>query len=341
MALKFSNENVYACISMQLCEHQTSKRGEGMAKKAPLRLAMLGMIPGNGHPYSWSAIVNGFEESALESCPYPIIAGYMSPHRGARVEGATVTHLWTDKPEEAASVAKFARIAHVVERPEDVIGEVDAVIVAVDDGDDHVDRVRPFVEAGLPVLVDKPMATNANDLRVFSNWKRSGARILSSSGLRYAEELDGLQDFSWDWMQVVLSNTWKRYGIHFLEPVYTLTGPGFASVRSFEEGPNHHVWLRHRSGQSLTFSMLAETKLPFGIFHLSGRTGQKVFRFQNTYKAFRRQLESFIEYASTGREAFSFSETVELMVILIAAMESSRRNGAEIELEEFQKSLVL
>ena len=38
-----------------------------------LRLAMLGMIEGNGHPYSWSAIVNGFDPAAMAAGPYPAI----------------------------------------------------------------------------------------------------------------------------------------------------------------------------------------------------------------------------------------------------------------------------
>ena len=51
---------------------------------SPLRLAMLGMIPGNGHPYSWSAIVNGFDPEAMAACPYPVIPRYLGaqPARG-------------------------------------------------------------------------------------------------------------------------------------------------------------------------------------------------------------------------------------------------------------------
>ncbi len=30
-----------------------------MTQRRELRLAMLGMVEGNGHPYSWSAIING------------------------------------------------------------------------------------------------------------------------------------------------------------------------------------------------------------------------------------------------------------------------------------------
>jgi len=40
---------------------------------SPLCLAMLGMIPGNGQPYSWSAIVNGFDPTTMTACPYRVI----------------------------------------------------------------------------------------------------------------------------------------------------------------------------------------------------------------------------------------------------------------------------
>ena len=43
----------------------------------PLRLAMLGMVPGNGHPYSWSAIFNGYDPQEMANCPYPAIPQYL------------------------------------------------------------------------------------------------------------------------------------------------------------------------------------------------------------------------------------------------------------------------
>jgi len=44
-----------------------------------IRIAMLGMIEGNGHPYSWSAIINGrYDTRAMARCPYPVIPQYLS-----------------------------------------------------------------------------------------------------------------------------------------------------------------------------------------------------------------------------------------------------------------------
>src|SRR3954464_2919417 len=112
---------------------------------APLRLAMLGMIDGNGHPWSWSAIVNGFDREKMAACPYPVIPVYMNarPAGSVGIAAARVTHLWTDRAEEAPPVAAGALISHVVAKPQDVIGHVDAVLVATDDGFDHVERARP------------------------------------------------------------------------------------------------------------------------------------------------------------------------------------------------------
>ena len=39
-----------------------------------IRLAMVAMVEGNGHPYSWSAIINGrYDAEAMASRGYPVI----------------------------------------------------------------------------------------------------------------------------------------------------------------------------------------------------------------------------------------------------------------------------
>ena len=48
-----------------------------VAQPDRIRLAMLGAVPGNGHPYSWSAIINGYSPQAMARCPYPVIPEYL------------------------------------------------------------------------------------------------------------------------------------------------------------------------------------------------------------------------------------------------------------------------
>ena len=35
-----------------------------------LKIGILGMTEGNGHPYSWSAMFNGYDKKYMDECPY-------------------------------------------------------------------------------------------------------------------------------------------------------------------------------------------------------------------------------------------------------------------------------
>ena len=155
---------------------------------------MVGMVEDNGHPYSWSAIINGrYDAEVMAECGYPVIPQYLgaAPEGELGIPGATVTHIWCDDSADAEKVAKATFIPNVVEKPEDVIGEVDAVIIPTDKGWEHLDRARPFIEAGLPVFVDKPLTDRREHLRQFVKWQSEGKAILSTSAMRYAKEFAG------------------------------------------------------------------------------------------------------------------------------------------------------
>ena len=306
-----------------------------------LRIAMLGMIPGNGHPYSWSAIVNGYDPEKMAPCPYEVIPQYLGaqPLEEVKIDGASVTHIWTDDPADARAVAAASLIPHVVDRPEEVIGEVDAVIIATDDGEDHVRRAAPFVEAGLPVFVDKPLAVNLSELRQFRDWRRAGARILSSSGLRYAPEIAELRGQTWKWLSNSTGKTLERYGIHALEPLFVLLGPGFKEVAWAGTGNSCIVSASHACGAMATIAVLPEATGAFGVLQGYGPDGHKLVRTKNTYLAFRGQLLAAIEWFRTGNDPYPFEHTIELMAVLIAARESRAKGGPAVTVDSVLEQL--
>lgn len=311
-----------------------------------LSIAMLGMIEGNGHPYSWSAIINGYDPVAMRKCPYPVIADYLGrqPLDTICIPGARVTHIWTDDPQDAPRVAAASKIQHVVSAPEDVIGQVDAVIIATDDGDDHVRRARPFIEAGLPVFVDKPLATNRADLKQFISWQAAGARIASTSGMRYMPELRQFHERKAEigdlrWITGFTCKTWERYGIHVLEPVSTLLGPGFVSVQTQHQQGSDIVHVTHQSGAQLTLAAISDAYGSFGAIHIYGTKGQLPLMLKDTYTAFRAQLLAFIEFVQTKRPPVPFLQTVELMAVIIAAIRSRDQQGRVVSVHEILTEL--
>ncbi len=313
--------------------------------KPDLRLAMLGMVEGNGHPYSWSIIFNGgYDLEALNTCPYPGIRDYIvkQPPGTLGIAGARVTHVWTDDPADAVSVAKVALIPNVVTRAEDVIGEVDAVLVATDKGFEHVERARPFIEAGIPVFIDKPLCDNRADLATFDRWVKQGKPLISSSAMRFAKEyvpyhrathaLGKLRHVG-----VTMAKSWEAYGIHALESVYPITGPGYVSVQNVGDAESNVLHLRHRDGIDVVIQVTRDMYGAFGMLTLAGTSSGLQLKFNDTYHAFKTQLVGFVDYLRTGVPPVPWAETRELMQLVIAGIESREQGGRRVYLSELEQ----
>jgi predicted dehydrogenase len=155
-----------------------------------LKIGIIGMSAGNAHPYSWSAIINGvFDVGEVVQAGYPAVAEYLKANEDTLgIPGAKVTHVWCQEKAISHSIAKNSRIPDVVNSMEGMIGEVDAVILARDDPENHVAMAHPFLEAGVPLFIDKPLAYTWEDLEYFKEQQQLGRFVMSCSSMRYAHE---------------------------------------------------------------------------------------------------------------------------------------------------------
>ena len=308
-----------------------------------ISLAMVGMVEGNGHPYSWSAILNGrYDPTAMADCPYPAIRRYLAaaPKNELGIPGARVTHVWCDDPADAEKVARAAHIPNVADRPEAVIGEVDAVIIPTDKGWEHVGRARPFIEADVPVFIDKPLTDREDHLQQFVEWQGQGKAILSTSAMRYAKEFAQARKQLRELGKLRLitmttSKSWERYGIHALEGVYPFLQPGrWLSVVNTGTEQANIVHCRHESGVDVVLAAVADMYGAFGCLGLYGTKGNRFVRFEDTFFAFKAQLVEFVKYLRTGELPFNFAQTVELMKIVIGGIRSREQSGRRVALSE-------
>jgi predicted dehydrogenase len=308
----------------------------------PLKLAMLGMVDGNGHPFSWSAILNGFNPEAMARCPYPVIYEYLrrQPADALGIAGARVTHVWCEDAAQARHVAEAALIPNVLRNPTEVIGQVDAVIIPTDIGYEHVRRAGVFLEAGLPVFIDKPLVDNEADLRQFVRWHREGKAFLSTSALRfsreYAETRARLAEIGeLRWITMTMPKSWERYGIHALEGVYPFLPPvGWVDVANTGRDRVNVVHLHHETGVEVTLAVMPDLSNAFGVLNLYGTKSTLAVRFQDTFYAFKTQLEQFVDFVRTGVLPVPFAETIELMKLLIAGTRSRQESGRRVPLSE-------
>ncbi len=309
--------------------------------KEELRLAIFGATPGNAHPYSWSAMFNGYDrERMTRECLYPAIPTYLNkqPEATLTIPGAKVTHVCCTGEGEftAEHVAACANIPNVVTSPEEVIGHVDAVIIATDIGSEHVERCRPFVEAGVPIFVDKPMVDNPADLAVFDQWIEQGSPILSSSSMRYTKEFLPYRMSTHNLGQLKLvtmsmAKYWETYGIHAIEAIYPILGPGFLTCRNIGDKNRNFVHFTHRCGADVFIYVRKDMGAGTGLLTLQGSDGFDTVKSMDTFYAFKTQLEHFVRYLRTGVRPFPYQETHELMRMIIAGLNSREAGGVEVE----------
>ncbi len=171
----------------------------------------------------------------------------------SRMPGVKMEYAWDYDLDRAQWFADKYGIPHTVEEVEEMIGQVDAVLIGggrrqpTGDGiwgeepDDHLRLSKPFLENGLPVLIDKPFADKLEDaIEMVRLARGNGTLLMSCSAMRYASEVAALKEVVDDGGLGNISGaicmigtgvaTLKWYIIHILEALYVPFGPGIESV---------------------------------------------------------------------------------------------------------------
>jgi hypothetical protein len=218
-----------------------------------------------------------------------------------------------------------------------MIGEVDAVICATDNGNEHVERCRPFLEAGIPMFIDKPLVNTEEDLKTFIKWRSEGKKFISSSSLRYTKELEPYYASHYELGELryicsPMPKRWEEYGIHAVERIYPLLGRGFVSAESTGGRDRAHVHLVHESG--CTVDIAQGVGMAGAGVLMIGTSASTYVQSKDSYYSFKKQMDLFVEWLRSGREPVEFRDTVELMKIIIAGLRSRDEGGRVVYLNE-------
>jgi predicted dehydrogenase len=293
-----------------------------------IRLGILGLNEGNGHPYSWAAIFNGYEPQAMASCPYPVIPAYLARQTfpDDAIAGARVTHVWAQERAVAEHVAAAARIPHVVDRYEAMIGEVDAILLARDDAENHLEMSRPALDAGLPIYIDKPVTLTLEHLDELYSRQRYRGQIFSCSAMRFAEEFqldegDAVRLGQIKHVQASTPRSWEKYGVHIVEAVLSMLRLYARDCRVSSSRSNDvRVVSVDWGGVSATFTCLGQ--IPGDIkLSVFGSLGSRELVFRNTFAAFKRTLAAFVDGVRSKREIITKDELARVVFILQRGMQ--------------------
>lgn len=273
-----------------------------MGVNVTLKLGVIGLSEGNGHPYSWSAIFNGYVPARMEECGFPVIPRYLEKQRWPEdaIPEAKVTHVWTQDLALSNHVAKAARITHVVKRPEDMIGEVDGILLARDDPETHFELAAPFLKAGLPVYIDKPVCLSLKELDHLYALQQFPGQLFTCSAIRYGREFEFTEPIraklgKLRHIHATTPKDWEKYGVHVIEPLLKLAGDQgkLERYQNWRQGDAVIIQLAWESGFQATVSALGKSACPLGL-RLIGDAGWHDMIFADSFFAFKAALTDFV-----------------------------------------------
>jgi predicted dehydrogenase len=298
----------------------------------PLKAGIIGM---DAHALPWTKIIND-PNAPGELADMKIVAGYPggSP----------------DIPQSMEilknSVGPVSELGvEIVDSIDELLKKVDVVLLLSIDGRTHLEQAKPVFAAGKRLYIDKPIAGSLADaIAIFRLSKEHDVPCFSSSSLRFAQrtltvrndpalgELVGCDqhapcslephhpDFFW-------------YGIHGVEPLFTIMGPGCVSVtRVHTEGTDIAVgvWSDGRIG---TFRGIRQGQRGYG----STVFGTKGIVPGGGFDGYEPLIVEIVKFFKTGNPPVSEAETLEIFAFMEAADESKRQGGSPVTLESVMK----
>ena len=224
----------------------------------------------------------------------------------------------------------------LVERPEDMIGKVDGMLIESLEGGVHWQRARTFLEAGLPCFIDKPFTSGVADARKLAELAaRKKVPLFSSSSLRYAPELvTFLADAGQGKVLGALAYGpaplhprnpgLYHYGIHPVEVLYTLMGPGCTRVTCTHERDVDLVTGQWQDGRVASVRGIRPGS-PYGFVAFT-REGVHSVAIGTKY-IYRELLKKVVEMFQTKKAPLDIAVTVEIMGFIEAALKSAGNHG--------------
>ncbi len=230
----------------------------------------------------------------------------------------------------------------LVDKPEQMIGKVDGMLIESLEGGPHLERARPFLEAGVPCFIDKPFTCSLADAReIVRLADKKGVPVFSASSLRYAPELAQYVADEEKHGKILgalaygpspLSEDPKRnpglfhYGIHAVEILYTVMGPGCQRVVCAHEKDVDVVTGQWKDGRVATVRGIRAGKSDYGCLAFTAKGVQPVPI--GTAYIYRELLKKIVEMFRTKKAPLDPAVTVEMVGFMEAALKSANNHGA-------------
>ena len=204
--------------------------------------------------------------------------------------------------------------------------------------DKHLEQAMPFIKAGKAVFIDKPVAGNIKDCHELEKLAADGAVILGTSASRYCGQVREFSEIEPEERGDIISITGLcgvddfGYGIHAIEAMSGITGPGIVSARhcsriSLNDINSDLTILERSDGIHMALHLMSGVWLPQAF---TVTTTKSIFTIQpDLFNVYPPMLEAVCDHLAGSKKMITTEEMTENIKAHLAA-KKSRENGSEV-----------
>ncbi|MEN6406455.1 MAG: Gfo/Idh/MocA family oxidoreductase [Thermoguttaceae bacterium] len=228
----------------------------------------------------------------------------------------------------------------IVDSIDELLKRVDVVLLESVDGGQHLEQARQVIAAGKPLFIDKPLAdSTVNAMRILRLAEAKKVPCFSASSLRFTPMNQAIRNHTSDFGDVVRCTAWSSaglnpkkpepfwfHGIHGVEILFTIMGPGCDTVSRPSLDRATAVWKDGRHGEFVAKEGYG------GTVQGAKKTGDL-----EPFHDYGVLMADIIKFFKTGKPPVTANETLEIMAFMEAADESQRQGGAPVRIADVLK----
>ncbi len=235
-------------------------------------------------------------------------------------------------PDANKALAEKFSIDRVVDAPEEMLGNVDAVVITARDGKYHWEFAKPFIEAGIPVFVDKPFTADIGQAEeMVALAKEKGVPLCGGSGLKHSVDVQYFKDFvqttELDLMGGSLSapvqlnsehSGFYFYAPHLVEMTLEIFGYHPHSVTAVKHADSVCCMV-HYDNFTVSNHFKEKSKPYTAVLYATKYSEYREVRYQECEDL---QCDEFVKMLRTGKMAYTYEQLVAPVYLMTAIIKS-------------------
>lgn len=251
-----------------------------------------------------------------------------------------ITHIWGESKEFAFERKEKQKIETMVDSPEEMVGQVDAVMIVLRDGRLHYRAAEPFLKRGMPIWMDKPFCITEEDAQKLLKLKEKGGSLVTGGSIcKYVEDIQTLKELwrtgrfqsgilSFD---VQLNSVYSGihfYAPHLVEMAQEVFGFQMRSVHAFEKNGGI-IAIVHYDDYDVILNFTANSHESEGILWGENKVVRRTIDISAGYEL---AFDEFAKMVREKKQPFDLQRLAQ-SVKIVGAIDQARRCGKEVRIE--------